>query len=64
MDGPVQVIALMSLKRDWLPWKPAVVAIVGATIGAAMFGAGMLSGADPERRPCDQGVAALPHSQD
>ena len=32
MDGPVQVIALMSLKRDWLPWRPAVVAIVGATI--------------------------------
>lgn len=47
MDGPVQVIALMSLKRDWLPWKPAVVPIVGATIGAALFGAGMLSGDRP-----------------
>ena len=44
MDRSAQVIAPMSFKRDWLPWTPAVVVIVGLALGTVLFGAGMLSG--------------------
>jgi hypothetical protein len=36
MDGPVKVIASMSLKRDLLPWMLAVVAIGGVGLDDAV----------------------------
>ena len=64
MDRSVQVIAPMSLKRDWLPWTPAVVAIVGVALGTALFGAGMLSGGPARSAGYATGGAALLHSRD
>jgi hypothetical protein len=44
----------------------AVIAMGGVGLGVALFDAGMLSGGPngPERRLCDQAVAALLHSRD